>query len=261
MSHSLPSYSPTSGARAGSTDAVVFLHSLGGSAADWSAEMDALSSDHRVISVDLPGFGAAPVPATGTTLAAYADEVLDVLNGLGVAAATLVGLSMGGMVALQAAVRRPDRVAGLVLCSTTARVDDAVKAILGSCGDAIAAAGMAAFADGMVQQIFSPQMLLEPTPQAAAYIANLRASEPAGFISAASAIAGHDVEARLGELSCPALVIHGEADALIKPANGVRIASLIHGAKLELYPGCWHMTPLEEPLRFQKQLAAFISSI
>lgn len=241
------------------TDAVVFIHSLGGSSADWDAEMDLIGAGRRALAIDLPGFGRSPSPTGPMTMADYAAAVKAALDGAGVERCVLVGLSMGGMVALELATTIPDRVDGLVLCSTTAKVDETVRAILGTCEEAIDAAGMEGFAAGMVQQIFSPQILTDPPSVVERYIAGLRGGDPDGFKAAATAIAGHDTESRLGSLICPVMVVHGERDALIAPTNGERIAELIPAAQLTVFERCWHMSTLEEPGRFQAMLADFVA--
>lgn len=254
----LPTTSPAP-STSDATQAVVFLHSLGGTSQDWQQELASAASGRRVLAVDLPGFGAAPV-LPSATIADMAAEVLETCDAHRISQAVFVGLSMGGMVALQIAATAPARVAGLVLCSTTAKVDDGIQTILGSCEQAITAAGMAAFADGMIPQIFSAALLAAPTAAAAHYIDTLRASDPAGFIAAAGAIATHDVEAALPGITCPTRVIHGDADTLIAHTHGRRIAALIPHAELTIYEGCRHMTPLEEPARFQRDLAEFLAA-
>lgn len=241
--------------------AVVLLHSLGGSAGDWTTEIERISRLHRAIAIDLPGFGESAAFSGPVGLTSYADAVLRALDKLGVDRFAIVGLSMGGMVALQIAAREPGRCIGLVLASTTAAVDESIKGVLATCDEAIAAGGMELFAEGMVPQIFGSEALEDPTPAVQAYVARLRSSDPDGFGRAAFAIASHDVTERLSEVSCPTLIVHGDGDVLIPMTHARRIADLLPHAELHVFESCGHMTTLERPTEFGDLLSGFLASV
>ncbi|MDQ3095204.1 MAG: alpha/beta hydrolase, partial [Actinomycetota bacterium] len=94
---------------------VVLLHGLLGSGRFWGAEFDQLANDHRVIAPDLLGFGRSPHPDHGYTADDHADAVAATLDGLGITtAAVVVGHSLGALIALRLAARRPARVAAIV---------------------------------------------------------------------------------------------------------------------------------------------------
>jgi pimeloyl-ACP methyl ester carboxylesterase len=103
----------------GGTRTVVFLHGLGSYLKFWRAQLDATAArGYRVIALDQLGFGKSEKPATFPyTTESFAENVVEVLDLLGVKQATLVGHSMGGQTALSAAIRYPDRVEALVLAS------------------------------------------------------------------------------------------------------------------------------------------------
>jgi len=241
--------------------AVVLLHSLGGSASDWETETEHIGERHRTIAVDLPGFGESPAFSGPVELTAYADSVLRTLDELGVDRFVIVGMSMGGMVALQIAARQPARCRGLVLASTTPAVDESIKGVLATCDQAIAAGGMELFADGMVPQIFGSAALEDPSPAVQGYIAGLRSSDPEGFGKAAFAIASHDVAERLPEVNCPALIVHGDGDVLIPVTHARRIAELLPHAELRIFENCGHMTTLERPTEFGALLSSFLEKL
>ena len=86
----------------------------------WAGQVEALSDEFRVIAPDLPGYGASPPLAQIMSMRRFADSVLELLDALGIARSTVVGLSMGGLVAMELGLAAPDRVDGVVLAATTA---------------------------------------------------------------------------------------------------------------------------------------------
>jgi pimeloyl-ACP methyl ester carboxylesterase len=102
----------------GSGPPIAFVHGLMSSSSTWTAQLDRLAIDHRVIAPDLFGHGASAKPAGDYSLSAHAASLRDLFDSLGIADATLVGHSLGGGIALQMAYLFPDRVNALVLVSS-----------------------------------------------------------------------------------------------------------------------------------------------
>ncbi len=103
----------------GSGDSVLFLHGLGGSRIAWEPQLRGLSPSYRCIAWDMPGYGASQALADGLTWPGLADAVARLLDTLEAGRAHLVGLSMGGMVAMYAALLHPARVRSLALLDTS----------------------------------------------------------------------------------------------------------------------------------------------
>ena len=101
----------------GEGPAIVFVHGLSGSWPNWLEQLPVFARDHRVIAMDLPGFGHSPMPHEHITISAYARILDELLGTLGVDAATLIGNSMGGFVSAELAIAFPQRVERLVLVS------------------------------------------------------------------------------------------------------------------------------------------------
>jgi pimeloyl-ACP methyl ester carboxylesterase len=109
--------SPVNVVEMGTGDPIVFVHGLVGSWQNWLENIPHFARDHRVVALDLPGFGASPMPAEKISIAGYA-RILDALLGeLGIDAACVVGNSMGGFIAAELAIAFPQRVERLVLVS------------------------------------------------------------------------------------------------------------------------------------------------
>lgn len=105
----------------GSGEAIVFLHNLGGDAAVWSAQIAHFASSHRTLAIELRGHGASAPADDPLTFDDLVADVIAVMDDAGVERATLVGVSLGGMLALRVALRVPERIRGVVVCATDPR--------------------------------------------------------------------------------------------------------------------------------------------
>lgn len=174
----------------------------------------------------------------------------------------LAGASMGGMVALHAALRAPERVAGLALLGTSARAD--TPQLLRLRGDAI---GL--FEQGRADEVLRANVLFafHPARQRDAALVEhyvrmvLRAGAAQLIAQNRAVMARADLRARLGEITCPTLVICGEADALTPPEHSAEIAAAVPGAALELIAGAGHMLTLEQPAAVGDLLAGWLTRL
>ena len=151
---------------------VLLIHGVGLRSEAWGAQIDALAQSHRVIAVDMPGHGDSDLHLTSPTLADFTDRIVTALD----TPATVIGHSFGAMIALDMAVRYPDRVTGIVaLNAIYRRSEDAKAAVLARAQslDGIAVADPAQ----TLQRWFGDA----PSPQHAACAQWLRAVDPAGY--------------------------------------------------------------------------------
>jgi 3-oxoadipate enol-lactonase len=252
---------PVAWREAGTGSVVVLLHGLGGSRTAWAPQLDALSGDHRVVAWDLPGYGASPPLAGPLTFPALADAVAGLLDTLDVDRAPLVGLSLGGMVALHTALERPDRVAGLVLLDTSPAFG-----LDGTDADEWRAARLtpldagltpADFAEDVLRSVAGPGFSGGALDEAVAAMARIPA---AGLRSVIDLLPTHDVGARLCEITAPTLVVVGELDDETPLAYSEALAAGIPGARLEVVAGSGHLSNLEQPEAVNRLLAGFLPS-
>ncbi|MCC6216922.1 MAG: alpha/beta fold hydrolase [Polyangiaceae bacterium] len=227
----------------------VLVMGLGGRAADWGeAFPHALAREGRVVLLDNRGTGASSQPDTPWSLEDMASDVLAVLDDLDLGRASVLGLSMGGMIAQELALAHPERVERVVLMSTHAggpqpeRPPEIVALFLPPRGtsmetitrDALRLITGPGFADAhapIVEELVR-RALAQPTPKRT-------------FLAQVQAILSSDRRERLGALGPPALVIHGTDDPLIPVEAGRELARLIPGARLVELPGCGHLPHLE----------------
>jgi len=251
--------------------AVVFLHGLAGCWQNWLENIVPLAADHRVIAIDLPGFGESPVPAGPISVSGYARTVVEVLDALGLEQATIVGNSMGGFVGCEMAIRFPQRIERLVLVAgaglslrhmrherktgARARVENLLFFGLGR---------LARHTDLVVRSrrlrrgllllvVAHPERLSGPLIAEQAH----GAGKP-GFDDALEAMTAYPIRDRLGEISCPTLIVWGEDDRLVPVRDAAEFEWLIRDARRIVYPDTGHMVMLERPERFNEDLRAFI---
>jgi 3-oxoadipate enol-lactonase len=221
---------------------------LGMNATGWWRTIPVLS-EFRVIAFDNRGVGRSDRPPGPYTVTQMADDAVSVLDAAGVDRAHVYGISLGGMIAQEVALRHPERVRALVLGATTAGggdlvpADEAVNAFVRL--RAQMTAEHAVWASVPIN--YAKRTRLEGGDRIAQDIAQrLRYPvEPEYYSAQLAAAHGHD--ANVEKIRAPTLVVHGTEDVLIVPENGERLAAAIPGAELSLWPGAAHLYFTDEP--------------
>ncbi|WP_342130869.1 alpha/beta fold hydrolase [Hydrogenophaga sp. OTU3427] len=240
--------------------ALVLLHSLATHSELWASQRRVWCQMFRVISVDLPGHGASPEWSDGFTLNDLADEVLSVLDGLGIEQAAVVGLSLGGMVAQALALRHGARVQALVIAHAGARTDAAVQEIWNQRIAQFESRDMEVLSQSTLQRWF-PREFAEQSPLTLAWVAGMiHATQPGGYISAIRAIQGLDHLDRLHTITAPTLVLAGHADAAVPPAVARQLAEQLPNAQLRLLDGTGHLGNVQAPIQFTEIVGAFLQA-
>ena len=231
-------------------ETVLWLQGLNAPAAAWAVQMTHFAQSIRSIAPDARGVGQSESPPGPYTARLLADDALAVLDAARVERAHLVGLSLGGAVAQEIALARPDRVRSLALLSSFAAQPPRQRALL--------QAWRALYPLAMPEQRHAWEL------QAYAWLftdrfwsnhANVRAAlrfaetlppqTAPGFIGQVDAALSHDTRERLPRLRLPALVIHGALDQLSPLSNGEELARLIPGAELLVLPDVGHAVNIE----------------
>ncbi len=252
---------PVAWREAGAGPTVLFLHGLGMTRTGFDPQLAALADRFRCVAWDMPGYGASPPPDGPLTFPALAAAVDGLLATLGVADAHLVGLSLGGMVALHTALEHPRRVRSLALLDSSpafgldgTQPDAWRRARLAPLDEGATPATMA---EPVLRSIMAPGTADDVVAAAAASMARIPA---AGLRAAVECLPSHDVRARLGEIRVPTLVAVGERDEETPPSYARALADGIPGAELVIVPGAGHIANLEAPAAVNALLRSHLAA-
>ena len=208
---------------------------------------------------DNRGIGESDVPPGPYSTVAMAEDVVAVLDAAGLERAHLVGTSLGGMVAQEVALARPERVDRLVLVCTTPGGPHAYPlpartlALMAEAPTLAPEVALRRFvenalapgtASDVVERVYALRLANPP--------------DPAGWLAQAAAGAAHDAWARLPELAAPTLVLHGTADTVVDHRNAALLAERIPGARVELLDGAGHLLFWERPAEFVALVEEFL---
>jgi 4,5:9,10-diseco-3-hydroxy-5,9,17-trioxoandrosta-1(10),2-diene-4-oate hydrolase len=252
---------------------VVFVHGLSGAWPNWLEQLPVFAAGHRVIAMDLPGFGHSPMPRERITIAGY-ERLLDRLLGeLGIDAATVVGNSMGGFVSAELAIAFPQRVEALVLVSPAGlstyhhRRVERIKPYLKHAAPMLATytRWTATRSDWVARRPGLRNLTLglvvrHPSRLPAALAAELvRGAGKPGFMQALEANLDYDLHDRLPEIVCPTLIVWGDGDRVISVRDADVYAELVPDSRKVIFQDTGHMAMLERPDAFNALLADFLN--
>jgi 3-oxoadipate enol-lactonase len=235
---------------------VVFSNSLGSDLSMWEPQMPALQASYRVLRYDTRGHGRSAVPPGPYTIEVLAQDVLRLLDGLGVDRAHFCGLSMGGKIGMWLGARAPERVGKLVLCNTGARIGTAER-WNGRIED-VRRTGMAGISGAVVERWFTPAFRQAAPQTVAKARAMVEATPPEGYVACCAAIRDADETPELGRIRAATLVISGRHDPATPPADGRFIAHAVAGARyVELEAS--HLSNVEAAEAFTAELVRFLA--
>jgi len=185
-----------------------------------------------------------------------ADDVAALMDNLGLAKATVGGMSMGGYVTLAFAARHRDRLEGMILADTRAAPDsDAARVARADALTLIETQGVAPYVERQLGGLLSPGASAEVRDR----VRTICQQKPDGVCAGIRALRDRpDRRAELSAIACPTLVIVGSDDKISPPAEMAEIARAISGARLAEIAGAGHLSNLEKPAEFVAAIANFI---
>ncbi|MGW5521180.1 3-oxoadipate enol-lactonase [Gordonia sp. NPDC003950] len=226
---------------------VVLSNSLGSDHRMWDAQLPELEKHFRVVRYDTRGHGASPVPAGPYSIDDLADDVVALLDRLGVASAHVVGLSLGGMTAMRLAVRNPDRVNRIGLLCTAAYLPPATGWT--DRAATVRAGGSGAVADAVLTRWFSPGFLADDAnSDRLDHFREMIAATPGeGYAGCCEAIAAMDQRADISAITAATLAIAGADDPATPPEMLAALADSVPDAKLLVVDDAAHLANAEQP--------------
>jgi pimeloyl-ACP methyl ester carboxylesterase len=243
----------------GSGEPLLLIQGLGYGRHGWGPAPGLFAARFQVAVYDSRGFGDSDVPPGPYTTPQLARDALAVLDAAEIESANVIGISLGGMVAQELVLARPERVGKLVLCSTTPGGPDAYPMP----EQTVALMAGAPHLDPLeALRLFVVNALAQdPREELVDEIVAYRAAhppDPAGWYALAGAGATHDAAARLGEIRVPTLVVHGTADNVVDARNAQLLAAAIPESRLVEFAGVGHLLPWERPAEFAALVEEFL---
>jgi 3-oxoadipate enol-lactonase len=231
--------------------------SLGTTLAMWKPQVDALSDWLRIVSFDHRGQGASPVPEGPYTIAEMGQDVVALMDELGLERVSYCGVSIGGMVGQWLAGNHPDRVENLILIATSAYLG-APDPWYERAATVRRAGTVEVIADAVVARWFTPQWAAAHPEVVKVHRAMLASSPADGYASCCEAIATLDLRGDLANITAPTLVISAAEDHAIPPAHQRAIADAIAGARLETIADAAHIPSAQYPARVNELILEYI---
>jgi pimeloyl-ACP methyl ester carboxylesterase len=254
---------------------LVFVHGHSGRWANWLANIPHFSRSHRVVAMDLPGFGHSPMPREDITIANYGRTLGALLDRLGIKTAPVVGNSMGGFAAAELAIKAPRRVERLVLVSAAGL---ATK-YLGLSNEFFRRRSSVAFARLVNAYASIPDARAETLvrrPRLRRRVLDVLARHPERLsgpmcfelirgtgkpaaLPATDAIMDYDYRDRVRDIGCPTLIVWGRNDRVVPFSSAGEYHELIADSRLEVFDDTGHVPMVERPARFNAVLEGFLA--
>lgn len=256
----------------GAGPAVICVHGLSGNWMNWLENIPQLARGHRVIALDLPGFGRSPMPSSEVTIGLYCDVLIALMHKLGLETATLIGNSMGGQISAKLAIEHPELIDRLVLVSPAGVTTDIARnpqvlwvlktfGWLYSAGARTASLGSDPLSKSapLRRALLSvvcryPERLPGPLVQR-----QLAGAGTPGFAPSVLAIGRCDLTDELERIEMPTQLIWGRNDRII-PSTDVRLWRRdVELSESVIYEDTGHVAQFERPARFNADVAGFLT--
>ena len=237
---------------AGSGALILFLHGLGGNRGNWVQQLEFFSRKFKAAAWDARGYGDSEDYDGPLDFEDFSRDVLRVADWFEADRFYLVGLSMGGRIARNVALREPGRVAGLVLANTSPGFD------------ALSPEKVAAFVNErrLLDPAAQARRLISPHAQAGAYeklVQSLGAVHPGSYLKTLEASVTQDRKAPIEQIHVPTLVVTSDADPLYPQDLARDMARRIPGAELAVIERAGHLSNLEQPGQFNQVVLEFLN--
>ncbi len=246
-----------------SSELLVLGPSLGTTTALWQSALSSRVSSAargraRVLRFDLPGHGASPVATEPFTMGELADAVLRLVDEVGGGRFHYAGVSLGGAVGIELALRHPDRILSLGIFCSNARIGTEQTWI--DRAAQVTTQGTPSLVGATPARWFAPDFIGREPGAASGILNDLAETDDASYVFCCGALAGFDRTADVGAIAVPTIVVSGEFDPLTTPADLELLASSIPGARYIEVAGASHLAAVEKPAEAAAVLADLLST-
>jgi len=245
----------------GEGEPIVFIHGLGATSHVWYAQREVLSKQFRVVVYDRSGCGLSAPSGEGYSIQAWSEELVGLLDDLGVSTAVVVGHSLGSTVAMHFAATHPERTRALVLAGGEAVLSPQGRKILGDRADLVDVHGLTSVADAWLNSVLSPATRAGNPALAGLLRAMFVSNDASAYSQQARALRDADERPAERDIGCPTLLLVGDQDLVTPLSWQQALHAAIAGSRLRIIPATAHMTMLESPAAFNVALLEFLSGL
>ena len=240
---------------------IVLSHAIGCDLMMWDGLANLLAADCQVITYDHRGHGSSESMPGLYSMADLADDAAQLLREIDTGPVIWIGLSMGGMVGQELALRHPSLVRALVLANTTSAYPEAARAAWQQRIATVREQGIEAIAEAVMGRYFHDDFRARQAATVARFRARLTSTEVTGYVGCCHAVGTVDTTARLPQIKAPTLVIAGALDQGTPLAMSQTLVEGIAGAQLAVIAQASHISAVEQPEEFAALVTDFISGL
>jgi pimeloyl-ACP methyl ester carboxylesterase len=256
-------------AELGTGPCLLLVHGLAGCWQNWLEQVPHFALTHRVVALDLPGFGHSPMPSWEISMPAYGQLVYDFCEALGIEDAAIVGNSLGGFVAAEAVASYPACFERLGLVSAAGISSASLRPEPAALAGRLAV-GLAPLALSYQEQAIRRPKLRHSAFRSVFYKpAELRpellyeqysnGSGKPGFLPSLTTLIGYDFTERLEAVQIETLIVSGRNDLIVPPGDAIEYGRLLANSSTVIFDRTGHCPQLERPVRFNRLLEAFLA--
>jgi 3-oxoadipate enol-lactonase len=244
----------------GRGDPLLLIHGLGSSSRDWELQVPDFSCRFQVMTVDLRGHGRSGKPPGPYSMSLFAKDTARLLEELHTGSVHVLGISLGGMVGLQLALDYPQMTRSLIVVNS---VPELVPRSPAECLGIwqrlliLRFSGMRKMGQVLADRFFPSE---DQAQIREIFISRWAENDKPAYLSAFKAVIGWSVKERLGQVSCPVLILGGDRD-YFPTSEKVSYSKLIPGAKLEIIDQAGHALPAEKPVEFNRAVLDFLADL
>ena len=237
---------------------LAFINSLGTDLRIWDPVIPHLRPEFATLRHDKRGHGLSDCPAGPYTLSDHTKDLAGLLDRLGLDSVILVGISIGGIIALNYASLSPQSVEAMVLCDTAAKIGTA--SYWNERIEAVKKSGMEDMADRILERWFSPDYHLSHPADYRGYRNMLLRTPVEGYTATCAGLGEADLTGILGAVAARTLVLTGTADLATPPALGHQLAEGLPNAEFDIIEGAGHLACIEQPARLADRINRFLAA-
>ena len=232
---------------------LIFVNSLGADLRSWDMVFEMVEEDpdlgkHPLLRYDQRGHGRSESTQPPYSIVQLSEDLSSLIDTLGFEKVAVIGVSVGGMIAMHYTAMNPERVEALIVCDTAPRIgtSDGWNERI----DTLRQHGMTFLADAILARWFAPEFSRKHPATYARSLEMLAQTSVDGYAGVCEAIRDADLTDFTGRITAPTLVICGEHDVATTPAMCRQLADSIAGAQFELISDAAHLPMVEQPVRF-----------